>query len=306
MDRKRVTMIFVVAWVSAALLSWFLYTKTRAPRSERLVAVLASSRNLLAGALLKESDLKTVALREQEVPPGVLRRKDDATNRALLVDVAVNEPLLDQKLARRTGTEGIASTIEEGKRAVAVRIDPVSGAGELLEPNARVDVLFTKPGRMSEAITTTILQNIKVLSVGRKVRPGEKVDPKAPKLPVATLLVTPEEAQKLELAKNQGKVSLVLRNPADSRNLSKTEPVTTEVLDPLAMVRADAQRARLKGRRSPGMPGPALGGPDANPSPADSPEAPAPDLKKKKAEPPPPKFVVDVFRGNKHTQEVFR
>ena len=199
--------------------------------------------------------------------------------------------MLDQKLARQTGTEGIAAIIDEGKRAVAVKIDSVSGAGELLEPNAHVDVLFTRPGKMSEAITTTILQNVKLLSVGRKVRPGEKIDPKAPRLGVATLLVSPQDAQKLELAKNQGKISLVLRNPADAGSMSKTDPVTGEILDPLAMMRGEAQRARLKGRRGPGP---------------DAPEE-SPDLKvKKKPEPPPPKFVVDVFRGGKHTQEVFR
>ena len=115
---------------------------------------------------------------------------------------------------------------------------------------------------------------------------------------MATLLVTPEEAQKLELAKNQGKVSLVLRNPADGKNLNKTDPVTTEVLDPLAQVRGQALRGRLKGSR-PGA-GPAAGPGDSSDA-ADS-----PDLKKKKPEPPPPKFVVDVFRGGKHTQEVFK
>jgi len=294
-DRKRVLTIFVLAWVSAALLSWFLYARTRAPQQEKVVTVVAANKNLLAGVLVKESDLTRITLRQQEVPLGAIpvARKADAVNRALLVNVAAHEPLLDQKLATRTGIDGIAATIEEGKRAVAVRIDSVSGAGELLEPGGRVDVLFTKPGRMSEAITTTVLQNVKVLSVGRRVRPGEKIDPKAPKVPVATLLVTPEEAQKLELAKNQGKVSLVLRNPADTRVMTKTEPVTTEILDPLAMARADALRARMKRPRSPG--------PDAEPE--DS-----PDLKKakKKPEPEPPKFVVDVFRGGKHTQEVFK
>ena len=295
MDRKRVVVIFAVAWVSAALLSWFLYSKTREPQRERAITVLAANRNLAGGTLLKESDLKTITLREREMPKIALQHKKDAVNRALLVDVTANEPLLDQKLAVRTGTEGIAATIEDGKRAVAVKIDPVSGAGELLEPNAHVDVLFTRPGKMSEAITTTILQDVKVLSVGRKVRPGEKVDPKAPKLPVATLLVSPEDAQKLELAKNQGKVSLVLRNPADPQNLVKRDPVTAEVLDPLAMVRADAGRGRLRGRRAP-----------AAGLAASDPEPDSPDLKKKKPEPPPPKFTVDVFRGGKHTQEVFR
>ncbi|HYM10182.1 MAG TPA: Flp pilus assembly protein CpaB [Bryobacterales bacterium] len=296
MDRKRVTVIFVVAWVSAALLSWFLYKSTRGPQRERLLTVAAASRNLTAGTLLKDSDVKMIHIREQDAPKIVLQRKDQAVNRALLVDAAANEPLLDQKLARRTGTEGIAATIEEGKRAVAVRIDPASGVGELLEPNARVDVLFTRPGKMSEAITTTILQDVRVLSVGHKVRPGEKVDPKAPRLPVVTLLVSPQDAEKLELAKNEGKISLVMRNPADSQNLKQTGPVTADVLDPQALTRAEMERRRARRLSRLGTDEPGLG------SGADD----SPDLKRKKPEPPPPKSTVDVFRGGKHTQEVFR
>jgi len=294
-DRNRIIAIFAIAWVSAALLSWFLYKRTKAPQQERLVSVLAANRNLPAGTLLKEADLIQVALRQQDAPAGVFpaARKGDAVNRALLVDVAAREPLLDQKLARRFGTEGIAATIDEGMRAVAVKIDSVSGAGDLLEPGAHVDVLFTKPGKMSEAITTTILQDVRLLSVGRRTRPGEKVDPKVPRLPVATLLVSPQDAQKLELAKAQGKISLVLRNPNDPLNLRKTEPVTTEVLDPLAMVRSDPKRGRMLRKALSAEPG------------AEDPESP--DLKKaKKKEPEPPKFVVDVFRGGKHTQEVFK
>ena len=297
MDRNRIIAIFAIAWVSAALLSWFLYKRTKAPQQERLVAVLAASKSLPAGYLLREADLTQVALRQQDAPAGVFpaTRKSDVVNRVLLIDVSAKEPLLDQKLARRTGSEGIASTIDEGMRAVAVKIDSVSGAGDLLEPGARVDVLFTKPGKMSEAITTTILQNVKLLSVGRKTRPGEKLDPKAPKLPVATLLVTPLDAQKLELAKAQGKISLVLRNPNDVVNLSRSDPVTTEVLDPFALTRSDPKRGRLLKKALSGAPLP-----EENPD--------SPDLKKKpkKKEPDPPKAVVDVFRGGKHTQEVFK
>jgi pilus assembly protein CpaB len=296
-DRNRIIAIFAIAWVSAALLSWFLYKRTKAPQQERLVAVLAANKGLPAGYLLRETDLTQVALRQQDAPAGVFpaTRKSDVVNRVLLIDVSAKEPLLDQKLARRTGSEGIASTIDEGMRAVAVKIDSVSGAGELLEPGARVDVLFTKPGKMSEAITTTILQNVKLLSVGRRTRPGEKLDPKAPKLPVATLLVTPLDAQKLELAKAQGKISLVLRNPNDVANLSRSDPVTTEVLDPFALTRSNPKRGRLFNKP---MTGPPL--PEENPD--------SPDLKKKpkKKEPDPPKAVVDVFRGGKHTQEVFK
>ncbi len=91
-----------------------------------------------------------------------------------------------------------------------------SGVAGLIQPNSRVDVMFTRPGSMAEAITSMILQNVKVLSIGRTVAIGQTLDPRAPKIPIVTLLLPPEDAQKLELAKNQGKISLTLRNPLDA------------------------------------------------------------------------------------------
>ncbi len=80
-------------------------------------------------------------------------------------------------------------------------------------PGSHVDVLFTRPGNLMEAVTTTLLQNVRVLSIGRNVQ-GTTADPKAPKAVAATLIVTPEQAQKIELAKNEGRVSLSLRQSA--------------------------------------------------------------------------------------------
>ena len=105
MDRTRVIVIFALAWVSAAALSWFLYKKTSEPPGEKTAAVLALNRNLPAGTLVKDSDLTKVSVRVREAPRGSLVRKEDAVNRALLVDVTAHEPLLDQKLARRSGVE---------------------------------------------------------------------------------------------------------------------------------------------------------------------------------------------------------
>ena len=63
--------------------------------------------------------------------------------------------------------EGVSSTIDRGYRAVSVQITDVSGVAGLIQPGSHVDVIFTRPGSMAEAITSTILQNVKVLSIGR-------------------------------------------------------------------------------------------------------------------------------------------
>src|SRR5262245_61935854 len=203
MDRQKKLLIFGLAWVSAGLLTWFLYRNTVAPQQDKKVQVVVASRDMPLGSLLKRTDLRTVAYLERDVPKGVVFRLQDAENRVLLVPMNGNEPVLLSKLSSQTATEGVSSTIDPGFRAVSVPINDASGVAGLVQPNARVDVLFTRPGSMAEATTSIILQNVKVLSTGRATPTGQAVDTRTPRSPVVTLVLTPPEAQKLELAKNQ-------------------------------------------------------------------------------------------------------
>jgi pilus assembly protein CpaB len=273
------------------LLSWFLYAKTIAPQQEKQVQVVVAAHDMPLGTLLRPGDLKTVNYPERDIPKGVVFENKNALNRVVLFPMNSNEPLLMSKLSGTTTVEGVSSTIEMGYRAVSVQITDVSGVAGLIQSNSTVDVLFTRPGTMAEATTSTILQKVKVLSVGRLVQSGQTVDPRTPKSPVVTLLLTPEDAQKLELAKNEGRISLSLRNPLDPSESSDSGPLTTEVLDPMAATRAkrnrggDSDDARVL--RDLGA------------------KAKKEDEVKKK-EPEKPRVVVDVYRGDKHVQEMFR
>jgi pilus assembly protein CpaB len=131
---------------------------------------------------------------------------------------------------------------------------------------------------------------VKVISIGRMTQVGQAVDPRAPKMPVVTLVVTPQEAQKLELAKNEGRISLSLRNPLDRAMAPDDGPVTADVLDPTGAT-FTRRRRRLAGK--------------ANLDPKAW-EDLAGDQKPAKKEPEKPRAVVDVFHGDKHVQELFR
>jgi pilus assembly protein CpaB len=301
MDRRRILILFGVAWISAALLTWFLYANTVAPQKEQRTQIVAARRDIMIGEMIRKTDLKTVAVLARDIPKGGLLTDKDALNRVALYPVSANEPLNTSKLSALSGAEGIPATIDPGHRAVSVQITDVSGVAGLIEPGAHVDVLFTRPGSMTEAITSTILQNVRVLAMGRATQVGQTIDPKAPKVPVATLIVTPEEAQKLELARNQGRISLSLRNPLDSSSGVDGTPVSTDILDPTLSVRLARER-RLRNAPDPRTLDPndtqtferLSGGPRVVPK-----KEPLP------APPPPPRTVVDVFRGDKHVQESF-
>ncbi len=288
MDRNRILILFGVAWVSAALLTWFLYSSTQAPKQAKRTAIVAAVHDLPVGTILHKADLKTVNVLPADLPKGAVAVDKEAIDHVVLYPVNANEPLVTSKLSKLTGAEGIQATIDPGHRAVSVQITDVSGVAGLIAPGARVDVLFTRTGNMAEALTSTILQNVQVLAIGRAVQIGQTIDPKAAKVPVATLVVTPAQAQVLELAKNEGKISLSLRNPLDpSADLDGT-PVTGIALDPSLKNKKPVRNLNADGAFE-----------DLSGGPRVAKKEPPPP-------PPPPRAVVDVFRGDKHVQEVFK
>jgi len=247
--------------------------------------VVVASRDMPLGTLLRPADVRMVNYPERDVPKGVVFDARDAVNRVLLFPVNSNEPVTISKLSATTSVEGVSSTIEPGYRAVSVQISDVSGVAGLIQTNSRVDVLFTRPGTMAEATTSIILQNVKVLSTGRLATAGQAPDPRTPRSPVVTLVLKPEEAQKLELAKNEGKISLSLRNPLDGAQSPNGGPITTEVLDPMFNERLAKKSRGVK--------------------PVDAKVwQDLADARKK--EPEKPRVVVDVYRGDKHVQELFK
>lgn len=307
MDRQRMLMIFGAAWVSAALLTWFLYSSTKAPKVEKTVPIQAAARDLPAGSKLRKEDLKIVRVTERDLPKSAITDEKQAIDRPLLYPVTANEAITSQKIAGTSGAEGLPASIEVGKRAIAVPLNDTSGVAGLIQPRAHVDVLFTKSATATDAVTTTILEDVVVLAMGRNTETtnSSSTAPTAAQVAAArpaqsaTLLVTPEQARKLELAKNQGKISLALRNPLDKN------------------VASDSSQTSLQALYGGKMPFKQAGPP---PAPAEKPRAvleaeqraevekavqKALQEAKEKA-PPKPKNVIDVYRGDKHVQETFQ
>lgn len=285
MDRKKVLLVFGAAWVAAALLTWFLYATTKAPRVEKTVAIQAAAHDMPAGTRLRKGDLKTVRVPEKDVPKTAILDERLALDHPLLFPVSANEPITSSKIASLTGIDGLSASIEVGKRAISVPITDTSGVAGLIQPRSHVDVLFTRPGSVAEAVTTTVLEDVIVLAIGRNTEGTNSSTPATaaqaaaarPQAQSATLLVTPAQARKLELAKNEGKISLSLRNPLDHTASLDNSATTSQELYP-GLVRPLEPRAQPKV---------------------------VVERVIEKKEPPKPAKVIDVFRGDKHVQESF-
>lgn len=249
-------LLFGGAWLSAGLLTWFLYSVTSSAQQTKLVKVMAASRDLSAGTRLRKSDLKVLSLPERDQARGVFTDEKALLEKTLLFPVSANEPILQNKLASVGGIEGVSATIPPGKRAVSVQVTDATSAAGLIQPRAHVDVIFTRTGSLNEAVSKVILEDVQVLSVGRTTEVAA-TDPKAAAAAATstasatqqramTVLVNAEDAAKLELAKNNGKIGLVLRNPLDAGKVQKLDPIYADELDPYLGARKDRMAKTAK------------------------------------------------------------
>ncbi|MBV8731057.1 MAG: Flp pilus assembly protein CpaB [Acidobacteriia bacterium] len=184
----------------------------RAPRKEKAVVMAAQSLDL--GAVIKPESVKLVKMPEEAFPKGGFSKVEDVVDRPVISPVLADEPVLEARLATRGSGGGVAPLIPTGMRAISVRVNEVIGVAGFVLPGMHVDVLVTgrPPGR-DDTLTTTVLQNIAVLSAGQTLQADAKSQ--SIKAPVVTLLVTPGQAEILTLADNEGRIQLVLRNSTD-------------------------------------------------------------------------------------------
>jgi pilus assembly protein CpaB len=226
MQRHRVLVTFAVAWLAALALSWWVYRSNSAPQKRDAVSIVVATRDLPVGKRVDKTDVKLATVDRVNLPKGAFLKTADVIDRAVWVPVATNEPVLATKLAAKGSGEGLTALIEPGTRAISVQVNEISGVSGFIQPGTRVDVLFTRQFSNGDAATTTILQNVKVLAYGKQLEAPAKLDPKDTTKPtVATLLVTQEQAEKLVLAMQRGKIQLVLRNALDDRIADDWPPV---------------------------------------------------------------------------------
>ena len=178
-------------------------------------SVVVAAKDLVMGSELSAENTRVVDWPEDLVPEGSFSQISDLNNRVLKTNVVAKEVIIDSKLAPTGSGSGFSARIPVGKRAATVPVDVVSGVSGFINAESSVDVLVTvaQPGRKNESITKVILENVEVLAVDQNT---DVENDKPMTVQSVTLLVTKEEAEKLHLAVNEGKLSLTLRNSADS------------------------------------------------------------------------------------------
>lgn len=245
----RVVVVVLVALVAASIATYAIYRGIqRIPVREVEVAgqpVVVAAKALTIGAMIGQGDVKIATWPTRSVVAGSFSRLEDVVGRGLVVEVAENEPITERRLAPREAGAGLQTTIPIGMRAVSVKVNEVIGVAGFVLPNTRVDVVATV-GSQSETKTRTVVSNLQVIAAGTRYDQQASKEGKAIPSTVVTLLATPEDAERVTLASQDGKILLVLRNPLD------TEPTKTPGvrLDALMQSPLDPPVERtVKGRR---------------------------------------------------------
>jgi pilus assembly protein CpaB len=178
--------------------------------------MVIASRPLPLGFVIHQDSVRTIAVPEHLFPKGGFGRVEEVVDRPVISPIGPEEAIVESRIAAKGSGMGLAPMIPPGMRAISVRVNDVVGVAGFVLPGMRVDVLVTgRPPDRDDTLTTTVLQNVPVLSAGQTIQADARSQPIS--ATVVTLLVTPAEAESLTLANNEGRIQLVLRNSTDQQ-----------------------------------------------------------------------------------------
>jgi pilus assembly protein CpaB len=278
MARMRVFIVLVLAIAAGGVFAFGTYNYVQGIPAKTVSVptkkVAVAGVDLNVGDEINQDNVRLVDWPANAAPANVISDPNEVIGRGLVLPMVQNEPFLDLKMAPKDAGAGLPPAIPPGLRAVSVKVNEVIGVAGYVLPGTYVDVVATvSPTQASSDMTSkVILTNVQVLAAGTKIdRDTDKNQPVP--VTVVTLLVDPEQAERLTLASTEGKIQLALRNPLD-----KATPVTRGV-KPAALLGAVATTPRATAR---------------------------PGTTRVAAAVPSNQFTVEVIRGDKRAQEAVR
>ena len=257
--QNRLKIALVVAVFFGLIASYGIYSFLRQQRQaaealrNETQNIVVANKDIPAGTMINEEFLKKGMLKaspwpKTSVPAGAFSSPEQLVGKTNRVKILANEPILESRLAGEGA--GLTVRLEAGKRAMAVRVDEIIGVSGFIVPDDRVDVIVTAtpPGadKQDDRISKIVLQNKRVLSVAQST---EQKDGKPQVARSITLEVSPDEAEKLSLASQEGNVVLALRGVGDDSE-TKTQGSNKRDLLSVVAARKGAARSTLQARDS--------------------------------------------------------
>ncbi|WP_081851405.1 Flp pilus assembly protein CpaB [Bradyrhizobium sp. URHD0069] len=201
--------------------SWIERHTTAQPEAPKAMTVVVAAARLAFGTVLTAENVSEIPWTGQQLPEGAFGSKTELFKdgrRVVLSAMDKSELVLRPKITAPGQRASLSVLLEEGQRAVTVRVDDIRGVAGFILPGDRVDVVLlrteTQRGETENSVDV-LIQYVKVLAIDQLVNERQDQPAIATVAKAVTLQVSPEQAQKVLLAGNIGKLSLVLRQPAE-------------------------------------------------------------------------------------------
>jgi len=278
MNRNRLLLIGFIALALGAFVSLVVYRNlqsragSKAPPGEEIVI---AADDLQVGTKIDDKDIRLVRFPIGDLPAGCFHQKSKVVGRGVVLPIAKGEFVLPNKLAGENAGYGLPSLIPPGMRAVSVRVNDTTSVSGFVLPGTRVDVLLTgNPQGSNEQQTTTVLENVAVIATGTRLERNSAGE--AQSAPVVTLLLSPDDTERLTLANSQGHIQLALRNPLDTQ-------------------RTDVPAVKSNSLYKGGL----------EPTPAAAPRSKSKHVTVQAPPPTPTAYTVEVYKGDKKEEDKF-
>lgn len=284
--------VAIIAGLTAALLTARYLEKRTTAISAPTTKIVVAAIDLPLATRIRPDQLKLVDWPVSATPPGSYHDAKEAIDHILMARVLAGEPLVSGRLAAKSSGNGLAALIPDNMRAIAVHVDDVVGVAGFIHPDDRVDVIVTlRPTRPTDAepVSKVILQNVKVLAVGKELEVSDGNRAQATPTTVATLLVDSNGSEKLALAANEGRILLTLRSWTDEQQVATTGVKPSVLLSDNSATPAPAPAAPSHRRHESSPP----------------PPPPPPTLLPAAAPAPTRKEVVEILRGDRFEERKF-
>jgi pilus assembly protein CpaB len=189
----------------------------------RSVTVVVAAKDLAIGSKLEPGSLKLVRWSKDDLPPGAFMDPAPLINQFTKTSFVTNEPIVGDRLFGGDKNAGVLPLlIPNGMRAISVPVDEVSDIAGFVQPHARVDLLVsTTDGQNgNQPFSKIVLQNVEVLAVAQEIENASADKPEVVR--VVTLLVTPDQAERVTLASHEGPLRMAMRNYEDNKIIDTT------------------------------------------------------------------------------------
>lgn len=226
-----IILLFALAMGTIAALMARSWIAAHSQPTQQTGTIVVAAGPLAFGTVLSVDNLSEISWTEGKLPDGAFATKTDLLKdgrRVALNAIERSEMVLKSKITAPGQRASLSVLLEEGQRAVTVRVDDVRGVAGFILPGDRVDVVLLRAENQqgeTENSADVLLENVKVLAIDQLVNERQDQPAVATIAKAVTLQVAPEQAQKLLLAGNVGKLSLILRQAGEGR-LAQTGRVT--------------------------------------------------------------------------------